>query len=136
MDIKEEMVKIERIAYLTKCISNGMERVYQLEVEKRGLLDELIKDYKTTRTSFPSITPSTSPSNKRKQNLDNYIIKVMAPGAHMALCVIEAQVLEEGFVSNDKTFKTRVCKRLRERNDVTKIRRGVYMRRALLIPQE
>ncbi len=60
--------------------------------------------------------------------LSNYILKVMAPGAHMSLKTVSEKILAAGYTTTNTRFASYLHTVFSNRDDIRKVRRGVYTR--------
>ncbi len=67
--------------------------------------------------------------------LSNYILKVMAPGAHMRLVDIQTKIIEAGYVPSHSRFSSTLHAAITNKNTVRKVSRGVYVRVCNLVQE-
>ncbi len=112
-------------------LKEKLERVQELLERKEIILAE-IETIDTTIASLLSQiqTKTNKPSKSLAHSLNYYIIRAMAPGAHMHLWAIAAKILELGYETTNERFSSYLQVQLKKRNDIVVVRHGVYMRKA------
>lgn len=93
-------------------------------------LSEIDKELNTLLSQVQTKAVGSNSKEKRSlaHSLDYYIIKVMCPGAHMTPIEVSIKVQEEGYHTDNKDFASYMGSILANREDVMKVRHGVYTR--------
>ena len=115
MDIANLKEKLERVQVLLERKENRLAEIKSMDEEISSLLSQI-----KTKSNRKSLAHS----------LNYYIVRVMAPGAHMRICVVAAKILELGYETTNEKFASYVQVQLKKRNDTVLVRHGVYMRKA------
>ncbi len=88
-DTEAMLLRLNNIRDLTVRISNVKKQLLQLEEEQSHLIS--------------SMQISHSHTKIKRQNITNYITRVMAPGAHMTIKTIVEKIQELGYVTRGKS---------------------------------
>ena len=119
-------------------IEEQIEAAREIQVlleRKRHYLKELDNVNVKIQGIISSLNPKTQINHNGIQNFDHYLIRVMAPGAHMTPAKIAAAMQQLGFKTNSKSFAGYLAAKMKKRKDIIRISHGTYMRKAGQLPQ-
>ena len=119
-ELQERLTKLQGLVNRKKASERELK---EIEEEINTVLSEM----RVTRIKH------TNHRSNGKSPINNYILRIMAPGAHMALKTIAEKILEAGYETTNARFGSYLHSVLSNRKDIRKIRRGVYTRVASLI---
>ena len=119
-ELQEKLTELQGLVNRKKASERALQKI---EEEISIVLKEMKSTKKVGYKSRPDGTYS----------LNNYIIKVMAPGAHMALKTIAEKIMEAGYETMNVKFGSYLHTVITNRDDIRKVRRGVYTRVQSLI---
>ena len=111
-------------------LQRKVNEIQGLIVTKKKLLLELAT-IDTQLNNLLSQTQIKKPTSKKRSlahSLNFYIMRVMAPGAHMSPKEIATKVKEAGYQTNNEKFTGYIHKIINKREDIKKVRFGVYAR--------
>lgn len=92
--------------------------------------EQRLKDVDRTinRILSTTVISATAGPSRHKQNLKHYIIRAMAPGAHMSASEVAKKVQLLGYITRSKTFSKQIQTFLSAQKDIKRVRRGIYTR--------
>ncbi len=64
---------------------------------------------------------------RKRQSLRNYVLRAMAPGAHMPIPQIVSRVVSLGYVTRNAKFSDYMSLFLAKQPDIKRVARGIYM---------
>lgn len=125
-------IEVEEMTRKLGDIQNLLKRKTNLLTLIEGIDNEI-------KQHLALIRPGNGGGGKRVKtgSLGNYITRVMAPGAHATLKGLAKRVQEAGYVSEGAgtTLRNSIYTILMQREDVTRVRHGVYVRKTGLIQE-
>lgn len=99
----------------------------ELLTNKMENLSKALAEINTKLACVLDHTVVSKPTAKRRrQNLRSYLLRCMAPGAHMHLWEIAKDVLTLGYQTEDQRFNNALSTFLSKQNDIKRVRHGVY----------
>jgi len=114
----------------TSKLREQLSNIQKLLEEKEELEARLQKVSKEVEDLLKKLLPKPKPKRGLAHSLDYYLIRAMAPGAHMTPSEIAAKVVELGYPSSNKSLASYIQTYItKKRKDIVKVRHGVYMRR-------
>ncbi len=118
--LQEKITKLQELVNRKKTAEREL---YTIEKEINTILGEM----KETNSKY--IRHSKNSIN----SLNNYIVRVMAPGAHMSIKMVAEKILEAGYETTNTKFNSYLHTIFTNRDDIRKVSHGIYTRVQKLI---
>ena len=113
-------------------LQEKLEKTKNLLQHKEVLLAQLDTVNKEITLLLSQLKDSGGTRKSLSHSLNYYIIRAMAPGAQMSPQQIADKVVELGYETTNEKFAGYIQAALKKRKDVSKVRHGIYVRKASL----